>query len=177
MNANLSSTASPPSRPTDVQPSSDNVVLGFTRDSVRDVFVKMLGMEMVDEEPSPLPGELAGQIAGSVGFVGKATGVVYLHTGVGLGKTITGKMLGLSEADVDDEMLNDAFGELCNMVVGAVKSRLCDCGRTCVLTIPSIMRGSGLRIQDVANSSRHVLGFRAGDKRLVVEVTVNGPAV
>ena len=158
-----------------MQPIPNDAIEGFTREAVRDVFKKMLAPEVQEYEPTPLSSDAAGQIVGSVGFIGQATGIIFLYAGAGLGRVVTCKMLGLTEAEVDDEMINDAFGELCNMVVGSVKSHLCDRGWPCVLTIPSIMRGNGLIIETVADVKRTVLGFRTGAQRLNVEVTVKNP--
>ncbi len=150
----------------------NDAVEEFTRGAVRDVFNQMLALEVKDDEPTPLAPDAAGQIIGSVGFIGQATGIVYLSAGVGLARVFTGTMLGLPEAEVEDDMINDAFGELSNMVVGAVKSRLCDRGWSCELTIPSIVRGTGLRVESVANEKQTVFGFRAGEHRLLVEVAI-----
>ena len=145
---------------------------GFTRKAVRDVFKAMLGIDVENVEASPLPSDPAGQIIGSVGFIGEATGIIYLFAGAELGKTVACRMLGLSDSEVDAAMVNDAFGELCNMVVGSVKSRLCDGGLHCVLTVPSIVRGNNLRIEICNETQRITLGFRSGEQRLIAEVTV-----
>jgi len=46
-----------------------------------------------------------------------------------------------------DEEVNDVIGEVCNMVGGDLKSRLCDAGFTSSLSIPSITYGESFRIQ------------------------------
>jgi two-component system cell cycle response regulator len=80
-------------------------------------------------------------VAGCVGFTGDANGVVYVHATARFARTLASRMLGLPEAELQgDEMVNDVIGELSNMIVGCAKSRLCDAGAPCVLTIPSIVR-------------------------------------
>jgi chemotaxis protein CheX len=69
-------------------------------------------------------------------------------------------------------MVNDAIGELSNMVAGYVKSRLCDAGLPCVLTIPSVVRGQGLRVEGSSHIPRRAFGFRTGVHQLVAEVLV-----
>ena len=128
-------------------------------------------MDVALEAPTPLVAEERGQIIGSLGFAGKATGVICLNTGLNFAKVITSRMLGIPEAETDDgEMVNDAFGELSNMIVGRVKSRLCDAGWSCTLTIPSIVRGRDLRAEGPAQVSRKVIGFHTGEHRLLVEL-------
>ena len=77
-------------------------------------------------------------------------------------------MLGLDPKDVEgDEMVNDSMGELGNIVVGHIKSRLCDRGMSCVLTIPSIVRGTQFSIEPVTNATRVVIGFRCDERNQV----------
>ena len=156
-------------------PPPNEAIARFTRESVREVFKKMLSFEMENADSAPLPDDPDGQIVGSVGFIGQATGFIYLYSGVAFGRSITSKMLGLTETEVDNEMINDAFGEVCNMVVGSVKSQLCDRGWPCVLSLPSVMRANTLRIESVGDVKRILLGFRAGTQQLMVEVTVKNP--
>jgi chemotaxis protein CheX len=145
----------------------------WTRQAVPDVFLGMLSMELSAETPAPFPLEAAGQIIGSVGFIGEATGIIYLYAGINFAKIITARMLGIEDAEVDPgEMVNDAVGELSNMVAGYVKSRLCDAGSQCTLTIPSVVRGQQLSVELSSNVTRRVIGFRNGENQLVAEVMV-----
>jgi chemotaxis protein CheX len=145
----------------------------WTRQAVPEVFLGMLSMELSPEPPAPLPLEAAGQIIGSVGFTGEATGIIYLYAGVNFAKVITSHMLGIEEAEVDSgDMVNDAIGELSNQVAGYVKSRLCDTGLHCTLTIPSVVRGQQLSVEGSSQVARRVMGFRNGDHQMVAEVLV-----
>lgn len=143
----------------------------YAREAVREVFQSMLSMELVPEPPAPLTAELSCQIAGSVGFIGESSGFIYLYAGVDFANYLTSRMLGIDEIE-SEEMVNDAFGELSNMVGGYVKSRLSDSGWPCTLTIPSIVRGQQLSIEGVAQVSRRVIGFRDGSNHLLVELLV-----
>jgi chemotaxis protein CheX len=153
-----------------MQPISHEIVGEFTRQAVHNVFGNMLALELVDDPPTPLATDPAGQIVAGVGFAGQATGIVYLYAGVSLAVVITGAMLGLTPAEVDVAMVNDAFGEVNNMVAGAVKSQICDRGWQCQLTIPSIVRGNGLRVESISKAKKTVFGFRSGPYRLLAEL-------
>jgi chemotaxis protein CheX len=87
---------------------------------------------------------------------------------------MTGSLLGLEPDEVQaEEIVNDAMGELANMVVGHLKSRLSDRGMPCVLTIPSIVRGSQFTIKAISTTERQVSTFRCGpDHQLVVEILI-----
>ena len=89
-------------------------------------------------------------IAGSVRFFGDRTGVVYIFLTAAFARTMTGKMLGMSDTEVEgDEMVNAAVGELANMIVGSLKTNLVERDHPCVLTIPSI--GSEAVTQECKN--------------------------
>lgn len=138
-------------------------------ESLPSIFDKMLNLPVAaDPTPAPIRSD-DGEIIGTVGFTGKATGSIHLHATVSFGRVIVGRMLGFEPQDVDTgEMLNDAFGELCNMVVGNVKSHLCDEGFPCTLTVPSIIRGEELVFRGTTEAEQRLLPFRSGDHTLLV---------
>lgn len=143
--------------------------------AVSEIFDTMLNLQLqLSPQGTPISnGEP--HVAGAVGFSGGSLcGVVYIYSSAALARKITCSLLGLEESDIDgDEMVNDAVGELANMVVGQLKSRLCDRGITCVLTVPSIVRGTNFTIEAVSSTSRRVLIFDcASSHQLVVEALV-----
>ena len=145
-------------------------MVGF---SVTGVFGTMLNLEIKPETPTDNMANGEPHMASSVGFIGRLTGVVYIYCACSFARRITSGLLGLSEAEIDgDEMVNDAMGELANMVVGNLKSRLSDRGIPCVLTIPSIVRGSQFTIEPVSTSERKVFAYRCGGNQLLVEVLI-----
>jgi chemotaxis protein CheX len=148
----------------------------LTCESVREVFQSMLSMELSPAPPVPMEPDPDGQIVGSVGFIGNISGVIHLTGGARFARVITSRMLGIREDEVEGtEMVNDAMGELSNMVVGYVKSRLCDRGWTCTLTIPSIVRGQQLSIEGPTQTLRKVLAFRSGEFQLLAELLLKEP--
>jgi chemotaxis protein CheX len=90
---------------------------------------------------------------------------------MGFARVITSRMLGIGESEVDPgEMVTDAIGELSNMVAGYVKSRLCNGGLPCTLTIPSVVRGQELSVEGSTQLVRRVIGFRNCKYHLLAEV-------
>jgi chemotaxis protein CheX len=145
----------------------------WTRQAVPEVLRAMASMELTSVPPAPFPLDADGQIIGSVGFTGEATGIIYLYAGMSFAKVITGNMLGIEPSEVEPgEMVNDAIGELSNMVVGYVKSRLCDTGLNCTLTIPSVVRGQQLSVEGSSSVARRILGFHNCEHQLVAEILV-----
>jgi chemotaxis protein CheX len=139
--------------------------------AVSEVFTTMLNLEVrqVSHEACGFKGEP--QIASAVGFTGRVSGVVYLYTTVRFAVRITRGLLGLNASEAhNDDMVNDAMGEIANMIVGQFKSRLTDRGLPCVMTIPSIVRGSQFEIEAVRETEVDRLGFACGEDYLLVEV-------
>jgi chemotaxis protein CheX len=110
-------------------------------------------------------------VAGSVGFTGDVNGLVYIYVRAPFARTLTGQMLGFPEDEIDgDEMVNDVIGELSNMIVGSAKSRLCDSGNSCHLTIPSITRGNHLSAEPTQASQCRLLSFTCDDDSILIEL-------
>jgi chemotaxis protein CheX len=143
---------------------------GLVTTAVTELFSTMLGMNMV---PVPLETDLGNgetHIAGAVGFVGRLSGMVYVYTTLSFGRRITATLLGLQEEDIEgDEMINDAMGEMANMLVGHMKSRISDRGMPCVLTIPSVVRGSHFSVEAITSTEGHIYSFASGENRIFVQ--------
>jgi chemotaxis protein CheX len=141
--------------------------------AVTELFSTMLGMQVL---PAPLQAGLSNgetHIAGSVGFVGRLSGVVYVFTPVSFARRITATFLGLAQAaDAEDEMINDAMGEMANMVVGHLKSRISDRGMPCVLTIPSVVRGSHFSVEAMTSTEGHTFSFASGEDRIFIQFLI-----
>ncbi len=146
---------------------------GLLRDGVAEVFQTMLSMKA---EPGPVSDpRTSGQplIAGSVGFIGDANGVACVHVTAAFARCLASQLLGLPEAELQDgEMIRDVVGELTNMIVGSVKSRLCDAGLSCVLTIPTVVSGQSFRIEPVGAAQIRMLGFACGAHSILVELVM-----
>ena len=75
------------------------LIVQLTQQAVKGVFQNMVSMEVSDEASSPLAQDPQGEIMGSVGFIGVATGVIYVHTRISFANVITSRMLGISEPE------------------------------------------------------------------------------
>ena len=146
---------------------------GFLSGAMNEVFDTMLSMdiELVDEGvQASVEGK---RIVGSVGFAGKAVGNVSVQVNEAFARSITAAMLGMEEDEIEgDEEVHDVIGELSNMVGGDLKSRLCDQGLTCDLSIPSITTGSDFKTEPKGWERHECLVFRHQDQVALVNVYV-----
>ncbi len=139
--------------------------------AVTSVFATMLDFPVVREPLGTLISAGEPHIAGSVGFTGTVTGVVFVYSSTRFANRMTQGLLGLKKHEPSgDEMVNDAMGEITNMVVGSLKSRFADRGMTCDLTIPSILRGGHFTIEPTSTSRRRICTFQCDGSQVVVEV-------
>lgn len=147
---------------------------GFVIHSMTGVFETMLSMKIEAEDPPQRESVTTGNhIVGTVGFAGKAMGNVSVFVSRDFGRQIAAAMLGMSVEEIgSDDEVHDVIGEVCNMVGGDLKSRLCDAGLTCSLSIPSITSGNSFRVESKGCDRHELLGFRNSHNSTVVEVYV-----
>jgi chemotaxis protein CheX len=182
-NALSDDSPTPPGSPGTIQAVPPEDMRQFIQSSVSKVFKVMLSREAVPAEgPVPsVPGADADRtgtrdrIVGTIGFIGTVTGTVYLHLDLPFAKSCTCDILGMTEsdlADLGDEALNDAIAEVTNMVAGGFKNHLCDRGFPCLLTLPSILRGTRFHVAPISSATRHISHFRSGGDAIAVEVFI-----
>jgi chemotaxis protein CheX len=163
-----------------VEEISESLIRENITRAVADVFKTMLGRPIAPGAPEPgevrdAPGTSAAQVVGTVGFIGEVNGLVYLYLDESFANQCTGEILGMSALALEaagDEVVNDAIGELTNMVVGSFKNALCDAGYPCKLTIPSILRGRNFCIQSTRMAERRSYRFTCGGHRVVTDIII-----
>jgi len=113
------------------------------------------------------------QIIGNVGFVGKVNGLVYICMPEAFGRALACSMLGMDISELmmsGTEALNDAIGEVTNMTVGGFKNSLADVGFPCKLTVPTIVRGTGLSVRSIKSAHRYIFHFECKGARVSVDI-------
>jgi chemotaxis protein CheX len=114
-------------------------------------------------------------VVGTVGFIGEANGLIYIYLPLPFARLCTRNLLSMTERelnDAGDETVNDAIGELTNMTVGSFKGGLSDAGYSCMLTMPSILRGSNFCIEPISSASRHIYAFECAGHRFVTDILI-----
>ena len=144
----------------------------FVSNSVNDVFDTMLSMELEQFEADSQVDVGDSRIVGSVSFAGKALGTVRIHLSTDFAGIITSAMLDMESDEIEDEEVTDVVGELSNMIGGNLKSRFCDSGLTCAISIPSITKGSNFKIESMDWERCECFGFRYQEHTALVEVVM-----
>jgi chemotaxis protein CheX len=139
------------------------------------VFPTMLNMQVTFMPPNDA---MAGEsfVAGTIGFTGNFSAVLYLSTTSEFARKMTGSMLGLSDSKIEgNAMVNDALGELTNMHAGHVKTRLCDKRIPCCMTIPTVIRGSEFKIRPITGFQKLALWVCSGSEKVTLALLYKQP--
>ncbi len=143
----------------------------FINNAAVEVFDMMLSMEIEPCDVSNASIVDGDKIVGAVSFAGDVTGNVSVQVTQSFGRLITANMLGMDIEEVDDEEeINDAVGELSNMIGGNLKSRFCDSGFPCELSIPSVTTGSDFKIENLGWTRHEQYAFKHLNYTTLVEV-------
>ena len=102
-------------------------------------------------EPCADAGPDIDDITAMVGLAGALCGLVTIQCGSACASEIVAAMLG-GPTDLDDSAL-DALGEICNMVAGNFKQKINGLGDGCVLSVPTVVRGSDYELHAVGEGT------------------------
>lgn len=109
------------------------------------------------------------RVTGMIGFGGTIKGMIGVSATEDMAKTVTGSLLGMEIAQLDDDV-KDAFGEIANMIAGALKTACGGNGIDIDLAIPNSVVGERLHISGLKGAKRVVLEFSASTGKLWIEL-------
>ena len=151
---------------------TEETLAGYIISATQDVFSTMVMMEPKDEFPLQEPvSHFKCSITGMVGFAGTYSGVISIHCPVSLALDITSSMLGMECAEVCDD-LNDAIGEIANMLGGSVKQVLSKGGMDVKLSIPTVISGEDYTVNSLSDSDCVVIPFVVEEQKFLVGLTL-----
>ncbi len=151
---------------------SEDQLAKFVVDATREVFSTMVMMDPADDYPLREPiSRFRCSITGMVGFAGTYSGVISIHCPVALALKITSSMLGMECEEVNED-LNDAIGEIANMLGGNVKQVLSKGGLDVKLSIPTVISGEDYTVNSLSDSDCVVIPFIVEDSKFIVGLTL-----
>lgn len=142
-------------------------------DATKEVFSTMVMMDL--EESYPIQESVTHfhcSISGMVGLAGSYTGILSVHCPQSFALTITSNMLGMDVEEMGEDV-NDALGEIANMLGGYVKMVLSKGGMDINLSIPTIISGEEYSINSMAESDCVVVPFTHGDNKFLVSLKLH----
>ena len=153
-----------------------NDVSSFTQisnkiiESTIEIFTDMVMMEIsVAGEPLLELAPLKRSITGMVGLAGVHRGVLAVHFPKQVALEVTGSFLGMEVDEINDDV-QDAIGEIANMLGGNLKTILSDRGKDIHLSLPSTIYGEEYAFTSQADAEQIILPFQAPAGVFYVEV-------
>jgi chemotaxis protein CheX len=137
-------------------------------------FQTMLGLKLDTLDyykAAPVDSE---HVLGTIAFSGKALGSVCLRLDISSAVLIASRILGLDgKVPNEPNEINDAVGELLNIMTGNFKSNLCDAGLDCRLEPPAVTRVPQFDLTSSRGNLVERMAFHAPNAQVFVDVTVN----
>jgi chemotaxis protein CheX len=140
---------------------------------VCEIFSTMVGVTEIAYLPREIenPTHFSNSVTAMVGLAGTSNGMVCLHTSKALGLWFTAQMLGMEVTEVDDDM-DDALGEIANMIGGSFKHHLSNSGDSIKLSTPSVVTGSDYSITSGHPGESLSLVFQAGGEEFIISAII-----
>lgn len=140
---------------------------------VENIFVSMVGVEELKYLPVQIEATTHFQksLTSMVGLAGSYNGLVSVHLPWQMAISFASLMLGMEIAEIDDDV-NDAMGEIANMVAGSFKMHLSKGGTDVHLSTPSVVNGSDYMISQGSHMENITLKFAAGEEWFMVSLTL-----
>ncbi len=112
---------------------------------------------------------LTDSISGVIGLAGTHKGVLAIHMPNKVAMSITGSFLGM-DVDEMNEDVEDAIGELANMLGGNVKAILSERGRDINLSLPSTIIGKQYDFQPTREAERIIIPFACAAGQFTIDL-------
>jgi chemotaxis protein CheX len=150
----------------------EQLVAQFHKD-VQDVFTTMVGVEDLLHLPLQVDPKthFSDCITAMVGFAGLYNGLLSLHVPQKLALSFTSSMIGMDVTELNDDV-NDALGEIANMIAGSFKHHLSKDGHEVRLSTPSVVTGKEYVISSGTLANTLTLLFDSNEEWFMVSVVV-----
>lgn len=139
-------------------------------ESTSEIFTSMV---MMDVQPAVVQDQESrlynNSISGVIGLAGKAKGILAIHLPKAIAFQITGNFLGI-EVDSMNEDVEDAIGEIANMLGGSLKTILSDSGKDIDLSLPTTISGKEYDFQSLKNAHREIITFVTEGAAFIIEI-------
>ncbi len=137
-------------------------------EGTKDVFSTMLMIDLQEGEPV-LNEEINSNLSSILGLGGDIKGMLGVHCPEKTAKKITGELLGM-EIESLDEDVNDAIGEIANMIAGNLKISFEKIGINTLLAIPTTVTGESYKTSRQQQAYCLTVPFSFSDNDLWIEL-------
>ena len=150
----------------------ERLTKALTKD-VQEIFSSMVGVEDILYLPPQMDqtSHFKNCLTAMVGLAGSYSGLVSIHVPWPLALSFTSLMLGMEVTEIDDDV-NDAMGEIANMIAGSFKQHLSKGGSDIQLSTPSVVNGSNYTITSAGNIENITLKLAADEEWFMVSLSI-----
>ncbi len=136
----------------------------------QEIFTSMIMMDIsVSDETPQIPKVLHDNISGMIGLGGTHKGILGIHLPYVVAMAITSSFLGMEVTEIGEDV-EDAVGELANMLGGNVKTILSEKGRDIELSLPSTIHGKEYGVQTSHDTENVVISFACEVGNFIVQL-------
>ncbi|MGO9599755.1 MAG: chemotaxis protein CheX [Isosphaeraceae bacterium] len=138
-------------------------------EAVLTIWTTMLGMEAVPAQlnTNDMKRLNSGLLTGCVQITGAWRGAVLVNCYVSLARKLAASMFGMSEHEVTSQDINDALGEITNMIGGSFKAFLPE---SSTLSLPVVIEGQDYFFQVLTSNQVAKLAFTCNGKPFHVTI-------
>lgn len=157
---------------TAIHMTEDDLIKSLIKD-VQDVFINMVGVEDLMHLPIQIDvtTHFKECLTAMVGLAGTYNGLVSVHIPWPLAISFTSLMLGMEVTEIDDDV-NDAMGEIANMIAGSFKQHLSKGGSDIQLSTPSVVNGADYVVSSGNNLENITLKFATDEEWFMVSLSI-----
>jgi len=139
---------------------------------VKEIFALMFGFEIkpMDTTASAPSFTESEERTAIVGFSGAMRGCCRISANSIAVKSIASAMLGGIPVDDDDDSIDDALGELCNMFAGGWKNAIPVLAAECAISPPTVISGYDYRVHIRKPVAELARAYRFGDHTLFLKL-------
>ena len=150
----------------------DELIKSLIND-VQDIFINMVGVEDLTATPVQIDvtTHFKECLTAMVGLAGTYNGLVCVHIPWPLAISFTSLMLGMEVTEIDADV-NDAMGEIANMIAGSFKQHLSKGGSDIQLSTPSVVNGADYVVSSGNNLENISLKFAAGTEWFIASLSI-----
>lgn len=140
---------------------------------VQEVFITMVGVEGLMHLPIQIDvtTHFKECLSAMVGLAGSYNGLVSVHIPWPLAISFTSMMLGMEVTEIDDDV-NDAMGEIANMIAGSFKQHLSKGGSDIHLSTPSLINGADYVVSSGNKLENITLKFATDEEWFMVSLSI-----
>jgi len=143
----------------------------YVNDSVVTAFETVLNMYIEPSSIEPLRKGGETHVIGMVGIAGRRRGVVCLKLSEVFSHVVTAAMFGQDADTVQTSSdITDVIGELTNIIAGKINFCLRSENETCILSLPTVIRGHSIDLESISGVVHHSFAFTYASHLIIIEL-------